>query len=468
MSRTTHLSPVTRGHTVTGASRRLRFGVALIAVSLAGIGALGPFNPARAQDVEAVPIEISKQAYWSRSLGHVAPNALTSTFPPTAVCLVAPQLCRPELGPVQSPINQQVVGNQPEDRIPGGDQIAKIMAGNNDNYLPTGVIAGNRRYLSAIQFDLPEVPSGHKVTKFELHLTPVDDPRLNYHFDSPAFRQAVVAALVGVGRREPEPFREETEKIGKEPHVPTSDQHLGVEACPIVAEWSAGANQDSKSAPERDSVERVTVDGESKSFPQQVNCALNASTKVVNGVWVFDLSFAANAWATERIANNGILLRPVVPPNLAYGDPDLSTWDQVTFHSAASTDKAEEKPRFVFETEEKARPVSFVSSRSDDVEVLGAQESTETFTETFGAIDDFATPADVVQAEEPAPVVRPAAPALLSGDAVTQWWTWLFVPMLLAGIYVTTQAMAAEPALAAVERSGAMTRLIEARRKGLL
>ncbi|MBI2168317.1 MAG: hypothetical protein HYU28_02280 [Actinobacteria bacterium] len=313
-----------------------------------------------------------------------------------------------------------------------------------------------------MQFDLPAVPEGHKVTKFELRLTPVDDPRYNYHFDSPAFRQAVVAALVAT-RQDPAAFEQELKKVGDADHEPLNTKHLGVEACPIVADWAAGGNQDATTAPERDSVERRTVNGETKTLPQQVNCALNASVHVIDGVWVFDLTFAANAWATGRIENRGVLLRPVLPPNLAYGDPDLSTWDQVTFTNT---------PQFVFETAEKKKAAVAPAPRTVAPQVLSSTaESTETVTESFGggesaAIEVESTPDEV--ATSPSPPIVQQVPAVLSGNPVTKWWTWLLLPMLLGGVFLTTQALTAEPVLAATERSGAMSRLIEARRRGLL
>jgi len=193
---------------------------------------------------------------------------------------------------------------------------------------------------------------------------------------------------------------------------------------------------------------------------------ISANGKVEDGEWVFDLTLAANAWTEGKMANNGLLLRPVLPPNLAYGDPDLSTFDQVVFYSPQSTTNPAQLPAFIMTTKEKSKPVTTSATRTVQSQVLGAQE---TFDETFGSIDDAMTPIDAgpAPAPEPEPEVQAAIPAL-SGSPVTAWWTWLLLPILLGGIFMTTQALTAEAAPVTTERAGAMTRLIEARRRGEL
>lgn len=435
----------------------------MIAVALAGLVAGAPFGVARAQEGElpAQALTVTKQAYWTRSLGNLAPKALTDHFPPTVVCLLAPEACGGALAGPTSAIDKQVVENQPEDKIPGGDALGPALVGGKD-HLPTSVLAGARRYLSGLQFDLPSVPSGHRVSKFEIQLVPVDD--FTFHFDSPGFRQAVQAALVLAGRRDAAAFAEEAKKVGNDDHPMVGEDALGVEACPIVGgfEWKAGSNQDAKTAPERDADERTGT----KLSPKQVDCILGANGKVRDGKWVFDLTLAANAWADGKLPNNGILLRPVLPPNLAYGDPDVSTWDQVTFYSPGTAANDRQKPKYAFATKEKSKPVSVGGARTVEPQVLGSD--TETFTETFGRIDEPSAPLDAPapRVEEPPPTAR-VLPAL-SGGPITDWWVWLFLPMLLGGVYLTALALTAEPALVTAERAGAMTRLIEARRRGEL
>lgn len=465
MSRTSSLPNAPRSRT-----GRLRLGVSLIALGITGAFVAFPFGTARAdEDAKPQVLTITKQAYWSRSVGHAAPNALTTHFPPTVVCLVAPDLCINPLSPVLSKIDEQVAGHQPESVIPGGgsaDLLAQAMVGM-EEHLPAGVLAGARRYLSAFQFDLPALPEGQKVSKFEVVLAPVED--FTFHFDSPAFRQAVLAALRLIQTEDPEAFQFELAKVGDEAHPFTNTETpLGVEACPILGDvtWAAGSNQDAATAPERDSAERVREGDSIKVLPKQVDCNLGGNGKIVDGNWVFDLTLAANAWADGRLPNNGVLLRPVLPPNLAYGDPDLSTFDQVTFFSPLSTEDVTKLPGFVFATKDKAKP-AISSARTGAPQVLGAQ--TENFTETFGSIDKATAPLDAPE-PEPAPEepeVQAALPAL-SGKAVTAWWTWLLLPILLGGIYLTTQALTTEVAPVTAERSGAMTRLIEARRRGEL
>ncbi|HLG00760.1 MAG TPA: hypothetical protein VI916_09820 [Acidimicrobiia bacterium] len=436
-----------------------------MAFAIGGLFLATPFGVARAEEgAEAQKLTITKQAYWSRSLGHVAPKALTDHFPPTVVCLVAPQFCNSPLAPALAEGDKIAQQTQPES-IPGGDATAEAMAGGKEN-LPTGVLAGARRYLSAIQFDTPAIPTGHRATKFEIQLTP--DPDFTFHYDSPAFRQTVLSVLRLIQSEDPEAFMTELEKVGNERHPPKSETLLGVEACPIVGDfaWDAGGNQDAAKAPERDTDERK--DG--AVFPKQVDCSLGSNAKHRDGKWVFDLTLAVNAWADGKIPNNGLLLRPVLPPNLAYGDPDLSTFDQAVFFSPTGTTISDNLPTFSLATKEKSKPVTLASGRTIQPQVLGAQATSETFTETFGALDD---PAPVLDAADPAPAVDapPQRGATLPaglGVPVTEWWVWLLLPMFLAGVYLTTQALTAEPAMVTVQRSGAMTRLIEARRRGEL
>ena len=60
------------------------------------------------------------------------------------------------------------------------------------------------------------------------------------------------------------------------------------------------------------------------------------------GTWVFDLTFAAQAWTEgvdgEVLANQGIMLRPLGAPNFAYGDPDFSTNWVVSLADSTATD----------------------------------------------------------------------------------------------------------------------------------
>lgn len=423
------------------------------------------FDSARAQDeAEAKQLTVTKTAYWSRSLGHVAPRSLTDRFPPTVVCLVAPGFCNSPLAPALAGGDGVVQQAQPEAVVPSGDPFAEVMAGGKD-HLPSGVIAGARRYLSALQFEVPTLPSDERVSKFEISLMPVPD--VTFHFDSPGFRQAILAVLRLIQSEDPEAFMTELEKVGDDGHPIAQDEiPLGVEACPIVADfaWEAGGNQNADNAPERDTDER----SDAGVVPKQVDCALGANGRVQDGKWFFDLSLAANAWAEGKLPNNGVLLRPVLPPNLAYGDPDLSTFDQVVFFSPTSAETDDQKPMFTLVTKDRARPVSTVgAARSIDSQVLGASTTnTETFTEAFGGIDDVAPAVDTPAPAVDTPPQRGSTLPALSGTPITEWWVWLLLPMFLAGVYLTTQALTAEPAMAVAGRSGAMTRLIEARKRG--
>ena len=69
--------------------------------------------------------------------------------------------------------------------------------------------------------------------------------------------------------------------------------------------------------------------------------------------WTFDLTFAVQAWTEgtdgDVLPNQGIMLRPVGAPNLAYGDPDFSTNWQVSLADSTATDLAL-RPRVRYET----------------------------------------------------------------------------------------------------------------------
>lgn len=452
MTRSTHLSPTGN----RARSARLRTGIALIAFALAGALVAGPVGAARAQEGDSgVPddaqaLEIDEQATYTYNLGNVVPPSVSNTFPPQALCLVIPDACgqdtRENLTDREDlSLQDTVEENQPEDTVPAVTPTHFAAPGD----LPLSILAGAKRHEAAVKFALPDVPEGHQVDEFRVFFTQTDP---TFHTDSPMFRQSMVAALQLLVRQDPS----EVEKLAdRDPLVgPFPDPELfnGLEVCPVTAAFETGENQAGAEAP-KDSTE---------SDDPTLECGFGANgTPIAVGddgvVWAFDLTLAANAWVEGDLANEGILIRPIGAPNLAHGDPDLSTSEQVTLVGGEAD---EGTPEFTIATSEKPEPISF-SGFDSGTQVQGSQA--ETFTEVLGGSETQQQPVDRPAPEpEPAPPVQQAAPAVLSGDPVTEWWVWLLLPIFLAGAYLTAQGLTAEPVLA-TERAGAMTRLIEAR-----
>lgn len=452
MNRSTHLSPIGS----RARSARLRTGIALIAFALAGALVAGPVGAARAQEGDGVPddaraLTVEKQATYTHNLGNAVPPSVSNTFPPQAVCLVFPDACgedarkditnREDLS-----LQDTVEENQPEDTVPQAAPTHFAAPGD----LPLSILAGAKRHESAVNFTLPDVPEGHQVDEFRVYFTQTDP---TFHTDSPMFRQSMVAALQLLVRQDPS----ETPKLAERDPLagPFPDPELfnGLEVCPITTEFETGENQPGTEAP-KDSTE---------SDDATLECGFGANGIPIavadDGlVWAFDLTLAANAWVEGDLPNEGILIRPIGAPNLAHGDPDLSTSEQITLVGGEAEEGA---PEFSIATSAKPEPISFDGFDSGP-QVQGSQA--ETFTEVLGGAETQQQPVDRPAPEpEPAPPVQQAAPAVLSGDPVTEWWVWLLLPILLAGAYLTAQGLTAEPVLAS-ERAGAMTRLIEARR----
>lgn len=483
MSRTSNLGTPTGRARAAPSQARLRLGVLLVVLALAAVPFGFAFGAAHAQEAadpsKAKPLSVDKVATYTHNLGNTAPPSITDQFPPQALCLVAPEFCSEDAEQISDPVNDVVAGDdgeddnpledavdpeddgtQPEDTVPS-DPATLARPGD----LPVSILLGAPRHESAIKFELPEVPDGHQVSSFRVFLRETDP---TYHSDSPAFRQGIVAALQLAARQDPS----EIDKIPEEDLV-QNEELQGVEACPIVEPFEEGRGRPGSEAP-KDSTE---------ADEPGLDCALGANGQRIfdedgTVLWVFDLTFAADAWNEGEIPNEGVLFRPVAAPNLAHGDPDLTTSEQVTFEGPAEEDASDEEraaaPAFTMSTEPKPEPVSF-----DDFPTVQQQSGTtsaseppssgsapQTFTETVAAPPSTAEPPPTTQPSTPPPTsdeTQVAAPALSTSDPVTEPWVWLFVPALLAGGYLTTQALTASPQVA-VERSGAMTRLIESRR----
>lgn len=415
----------------------------------------GPFATALAQQEgdegqnreDAELLEIDKQAYWTHTLGEAAPPILTNQFPPQVLCLLAPELCTEEIEPVTDPVNDLVQENQPEETFPTLAPTGLVFPGD----LPTSVLAGALRHEAALKFTLPEVPDGHEIDEFKVFLT---ETQPTFHSDSPAFRQTMLA-LLAFSQGDPSEF----ENIPDEDLLAT-DEFTGVEACAITESFEEGPSQDGEASP---------------SSNDEINCIFGANGQRVVGsdgddtYWVFDLTLTANAWLEDDdFDNEGVLIRPIGAPNLAYGDPDLSTSQQVTFEGTPEEGDTEAQavaPAALVATSEKSEPIVLGGGAlpSSPQAAPAAPRTPSGGTEIFGSPEQ--APADRGGSLS-SPGTQQATPAA-SSDPVTSPFVWLLLPIFLGGMYLTSEALAAE-AMPAVERSGAMTRLLRARREDLL
>lgn len=450
------MDQVSRDHSASRASSARRRPLLLVALFfLTGALAGAPFTTALAQQDDdgtstrddAEPLEIDKQAYYTHTLGEAAPPILTNQFPPQVVCLLVPDLCTEELEPITQPGNDLVQENQPEDTVPALAPTGLAFPGD----LPTSILAGAPRHEAALKFTLPEVPDNHEIDEFKVFLT---ETQPTFHTGSPAFRQTMLA-LLALSQEDPS----ELQNIPDEDLLAT-DEFTGVEACTITEPFEEGPSQEGEASP---------------SSNDDLNCIFGANGQRVvgsdgeNTYWVFDLTLAANNWLEGDLDNEGILIRPIRPPNLAYGDPDLSTSQQVTFEGEAEEGDAEAQavaPAATLTTSEKSDPIALGGTTqppsSQSATPAATPRTPSGGTEVFGSPE--ATPVDR-GGSVPSSGTQQAAPAG-SSDPVTSPVVWLLLPIFIGAMYLTSEALAAEAA-PTVERSGAMTRLLRARREDL-
>lgn len=431
-------------------------------------------------------VEVSRYAYWNADNSKYSNNTATSQFPPEAVCLVQPTACYFPEGD-QDPTGEAPTGSldpfaeEGEETDDGlgalgnsatgeaneqEQELLATMAENDegvppadpvpsDSY-PVSIAFGEANYRSAIEFDLPTVPEGQQLDSLTMVLTQGDP---SYSNESPAFRQAVLAALTCASENEESPFGrctpEEFEKIPD--RELRGDEALQIEACPITGEWEEGTSQDEDDLPE-------------------VNCLYTTAGIEVpvddeTTLWVFDLSFMALAWYGGEIEPNGILLRPGAAENFAYGDSETTYSKQVTFQPtveiAATT------------SEEPAPPPSLPpvqgtgsgSTGSTDVFAPPPPTSSQPVNMPSGGTStppqgsDQAPVVSEPGTEQPAGGEMGEQPATLAagtplGEPETPWWLWLLIVPFLGGAWLMSRALE-EQAAVATQRSGAMTRLLE-------
>jgi hypothetical protein len=416
-----------------GTRRRRRIGVIGAAV-LAGV--VLSAGSGDADTVEA-PATFGRQAYYTYPITQITPPVIRNGFPPATACLVAglvgvPQVCGNEV--------QQVVAllglsdGLPILVTPDGDLAQPVAPGTT----PIGMLGGQARYASGFQISLPALPAGERFASFELVF---HQDGLNFAIESPAVRDVVLQIVSQLEDQDPQLIADAIQRA-LSGEVPLAAQTItGIEACPTIDPWNGGPAQG------------AALDG---TRVPRVSCLTGTAGEfdAAAGTWTFDLTFAAQAWSTgldgaEPLANEGILLRPAGAPNLAYGDPDLSTNWIVSL--ADNTAAAGLRPVIRYSTtpEDSAAGDGGAFLPGDSFEIPVAGDT---------GFDLGGVPVGGGGSTVGALRARYAEGEHTGGDPQTPGWVWIGLPLLAAGALLLTDALRAQPALAR-RRPGALTRL---------
>jgi hypothetical protein len=404
--------------------------VALIAVAV-------PMNSARGQEGggAATPLKAAKEAYYTFPIEGSLPPVLTKQVPPSAVCLVAPaQVCGPEVDALK--VTLGLDQGLPVPDVPDFMLPQPVEPGT----LPVGMIGGAARYVSALRFDLPSIPKGALVEKFDLVL---DEGSFTFSIESPAFRAAVLAGLAQYPEPKPDVLQAYLAGVAGGNPALAAFEPTGIEACLVRSPFTAGPSQDPKARPQADCLVGATGERDAAA-----------------GTWTFDIAGIVQEWV-DGAPNEGIYLGPLGAQNVAYGDPDPSTNFQVSLKTAPAADGT--GPRAVVATGEK--PPELTDLPLSDSGVLGESLSDAGPVDNVSTIGSPLGSSGVVGSVDTGATTEPASERRTLPDASSPWWLWLLVPIGVAGCYALAQALDATPE-AVTRRAGAMTRLVEARRSG--
>jgi hypothetical protein len=451
-----------------GRRGRLTAGLTLLTMALAGtVAALAPSSAqaVEGQQAETEPIEITDTALYASPIFDAFPPTLRNQVPPEAVCVVQPDLCPPESEDLRNTVVDafKTVGEEfpvsPVQPVPP-DSAAVSFFG------------GHTRYQTAVKFELPRPPAGEEIVSF---IVEFDQKQPSYDLNSPAFRRVILGAFESIGPQDPSfAVNGLIDALGQS-GLEVDGEIISIEACPLLSAFEpagAPAAEHADEMPHREEGDDRVVD---------VDCILGANgMRGDDGVWSFDLTFAAAAWAAGDIENHGILLRPSGAPNLAFGDPDTSTNAQIVLDTAevrAAMETAEALPDaeplppmdgfedgMSFEEdgfEEDGFDAGFEDGAGFDAdEPMDAGLSDAPDLDAEFADDEMAAPMD----DDPA-VAAPVDTMAAGGDAVvTPWWMWLLVPAFFGGAYLTSQALTAPVvATTGAAQGGALSRLIARR-----
>lgn len=429
-----------RGERPRGPARRVRaLAASIAAVYVAGVLGLG-LHSADADTVEA-PATISREAYFTNPLTQITPPLLRNGFPPATACLVAglvgaPQVCGTEVQQISSLLG--LSDGLPVLVTPDGDIAQPLVV---PGTTPVGMLGGQQRYTSLLQLAIPPLPAGQRYGEFQLVLK---QSGVNFALESPALRDVVLQIVAQLEDQDPQKITDAIVRAVSG-EVPLATQSItGIEACPITQTWNGGPAQ------------AASLDG---SRLPDVNC-LTGTTGVFDpktSTFTFDLSFAVKAWTESEggaapMANEGILLRPLGAPNLAYGDPDLSTNWIVSL--ADSTAAAGLRPVIRYTTV--PDETDLVTDTIPPIDLPPGGGGTDGGS---GGLDLPSVPTTGGGTGAPAggdrPVVRTTA---FESESHTPGWVWIAIPLGLAAAYIFEQSLSATPA-AARRRPGALSRL---------
>ncbi len=422
-------------------SRFVRISVVVV---LAVVGVVGFVSPGSAADQQQVA-QVQKTAYFTRPISSATPPVLTTGFPPSTACLVAglaglPELCGEQVADIADQLG--LGGGIPVPETIDSSLVQPVAPAT----LPIGMAAGQERYSSLVRFELPELPAGQEFAKIELLLRP---DGISYAVESPAFRDLVLAAVSQVSEQDPSQFADVFSDVASGETAVFAESITGIEACPTIEAWDDGTAQN------------AGVEGE--RVPD-VDCLIGTTGvfDTSNSTWVFDITFAAQAWTTgglggEAVPNEGLLLRPLGAENLAYGDPDVSTNWMVSLANHDAVDDL--KPRLRYSVApaapaiETITPDGGLSSPAAPIASPSAPAS-----QSSPIIENTAAPQ--TQTVLPGGIrARYAQPAAVSTGASSPWWLLLLAPLLIGGAWSLGESIFALPDRR-VGRAGALDRLM--------
>lgn len=284
-------------------------GVALLVAVLPVAGAVG-------EDVTAEQ-DVTGAVVYAYPASESAPTQALGIANPSIACLFMP--CPPELSDplyyASDPVGvtEPVHGNTaPMEAVPP-DSVA------------VGLMGGATRYESALQFDVPALPDGQEFQSFAVQMTQKDP---TYHSSSPTLRNAIDAAFVAYRTEDLAQVIAKLEQAIT--NEPASAAVLAVQACPLKVPFEP------VESPAVASDDDIPTD---EYGAPQIACHLGGFGQFDpgTGVWTFDVTRAANAWASGDLPNHGLFLRPFITNYVGLGDEDPSTNAQVTFDATSVT-----------------------------------------------------------------------------------------------------------------------------------
>ena len=413
--------------------RLVAAGALLTSVFLAPMAARGADSGPPAQ-----PVTFTRQAYFTAPATTALPQVLVHEFPPGVVCIVVPQACPEGLQQIKT-----ALGINPGIPIPASPdyQAPQPVL---PNTLPIGMLGGKPRYTSYLKFEPPKIAADQKVDRFDLVL---GQDQLSFAMESPAFRAAVLTALATYEAQSPDPIQAFLTSLADQSTPILTPNPTGIEACLVTKPWKDGASQDAAAAPKTDCLYGTTG-------------VFDPAAKT----WTFDLSSVAQAWVDGAYPNEGIYLGPIGAPNVAYGDPDLSTNFLISLTSSGSATGAS--------------PMLRVATSPKPVDEVAATPSPD-LTSTGGGDVQGATltaPSADLSTLRPSPVTATAgsgttklsiakSPRLASQHRKSLWYMWFWVPIALIGMLALLQGFETTAAGVVGREEGALTRLVAMRRR---